>query len=67
MAFINRAGNVVPVQLDVDGSVPVVDMGGGDGEDLPSLLSRLVWEMREMRRVYCEATDQFFREYPGDD
>lgn len=65
-AFRDKSGNLVLPTVDADGNVPVALDDEGTS-DVPSLLSRLCWEVQELRRVYCEATDQLFREYPGDD
>lgn len=65
-AFMDQAGLPRPVKLNPDGSVPVTEADGSAGDAVPALLARLAWELCELRRVYCEATDQAYLEYPGD-
>ncbi len=49
------------VTLTPDGAVPV-DMDSSPG--VPELLVQLTREIRALRKVYCEATDQLFVEEP---
>lgn len=62
MAFKDQTGAVALPTLTPDGAVPV-DLESD--ASVPVLLARLVWETTELRRAYCEATGQFFNEYPG--
>jgi hypothetical protein len=54
---VDAAGNV-PVSIEAEDEDPSMA--------IPGLLRRLVWEMSEFRRVYCEATDQAFLVYDPD-
>ena len=54
-----------PVRLTPEGDVPVAVQDDESGDDVPELLRRLVWETRELRRVYCAEKRLAFKEYPG--
>ncbi len=51
--------------VDDDGNVRV-SVDDAEGDSVPALLTRLIWEFQELRRAYCDATDQLFKEYPED-
>ena len=55
---------VISQRMTPDGR-SLVELDDAGGADLPALLGRLIWEVQELRRVYCEAEDQLFLEYPG--
>lgn len=63
--FLSATGAPTLVQLNTDGSVPVAAAGVAD-DSTAVLLERLIWEVRELRRVYCEATGEWFQENPID-
>jgi hypothetical protein len=66
IAGIGPGGQPVPIQATAGGQLEVdAATGGATGGSTEDLLAVLIWEMRELRRVYCEATDQLFTEYPA--
>jgi hypothetical protein len=58
-----QTGSARGVVLNPDGSLPV---GETNTADPTALMARLVWEIAALRRVYCEATGEFYEQYPGD-
>ena len=66
--FRDQTGHPVLPTLDADGAIRVAseEEGGGDESDVvdstPGLLRLLILEMRELRRVFCKAENQSFRE-----
>ncbi len=64
-SFKDQTGAVALAQLDVDGNVPVTVMDD-PAPDLTDFMAQMVWELQELRRVYCQATDQFYRKYQGE-
>jgi hypothetical protein len=54
---------LIPLRATADGHLHVDAEGEEDSVVL--LLKQLVWEVRELRRAFCEDTRTFFKEYPG--
>jgi len=65
MPFKDITGAPALPTLTPDGNVPVEDMAEEEGDVIPSWANELIWELRALRRAYCEETDQPFDEYPG--
>jgi len=59
MPFQDSDGNVALPVLTPEGAVPVEEVDEGE---VPDLLLRIYRELREQRRLYCEANSLLFIE-----